>query len=203
MPASLASLGIDDELEDEACCGKREHAAEREEDVAPPEQVAEHAAHGLPEKLPQNVARGVARQDRLQTVRWRHIAEISHRYGNDPAGNGAGRKPRQRELRQRRCRSAQRHQQGGKHARDRDGAVFPEPVGHRADHELDGSVRNRISREHNRGHAHGGLEVARDLRQERIGHPHLRLARKAGGREQNDGANRRLAWGGLGRWECR
>ena len=56
VPASLASLGIDDELEDEACCSEREHAAEREEDVAPPEQVAEHAAHGLPEKLPQNVA---------------------------------------------------------------------------------------------------------------------------------------------------
>ena len=101
------------------------------------------------------------------------------------------------------CGSDEAVPQGGKDARNCDGAIFAEPVGHRADHELNGSVRKRIRREHDRGHAHGRLEVACNLRQERIGHAHLRLAGKAGRREQDDGANRRLARRGLGRWECR
>ena len=75
---------------------------------------------------------------------------------------------------------------------DGDGAVFPETVGHRADDELDRAVGDGISRDHNRGDADRGLEVGGNLRQQRIGHPHLRLAGKAGDREQQDRARRRF-----------
>src|SRR6516162_3430484 len=55
LTAALACFGIDDQLEDEAGCGEREHAAERKEHIAPAEQIAEHAAHRLPEKLSENI----------------------------------------------------------------------------------------------------------------------------------------------------
>ena len=56
----------------------------------------------------------------------------------------------------------------------------------------------RIGGDHDRGLAHGGAEIGRDLRQQRIGHPHHGLARKAGDREQDDRAGRDFCFAGEG-----
>ena len=73
------------------------------------------------------------------------------------------------------------------------GAIFAEPVADRADDELDRAVGDRIGGDHHGGGADGGVQVGRDLRQEQIHDPHLRLAGKARDREQHDRAGRRLA----------
>ena len=168
----------------------REHATECEENVAPAEQIAEHAAGGLPEQLAENVARCVARQDRLQAIVRRHVAEIRHRNRDHPAGRRAGREARKGELRQGRYCAAECDQDGGKHADDGDRAIFPEAVGHRPDHELNCPVGDGVSRDHDGGDAHGGLKVGCDLRQQRIGDAHLRLGGKARRRQQQDRARR-------------
>ena len=43
-----------------------------------------------------------------------------------------------------------------------------------------------IGRHHHGGGADGGVQIGGDLRQQRIHHPHLGLAGKAGDREQDD-----------------
>ena len=96
--------------------------------------------------------------------------------------------------------AAERHQDGGERAHDGDGAVFAEAVADRADDELDRAVGDRIGGDHDRGGADGGAEVGGDLRQQRIGDPHLRLAGKARDREQDDRAGRDfLRWDGRSR----
>jgi hypothetical protein len=95
----LAGDRIDDEFEDEAGRCEGEHACQHKEDVAPAQQIAEHAAGGLTEQLPENLARQIACQDRLQPVARRHVADIGHRDRDDPAGGRAGRESRQSELR--------------------------------------------------------------------------------------------------------
>ena len=54
--ACFARLRIGDEFEDETGRRQGEQAGERKKDVAPAEQIAEHAAGSLPEKLAENVA---------------------------------------------------------------------------------------------------------------------------------------------------
>ena len=49
---------------------------------------------------------------------------------------------------------------------------------------------DRIGRHHDGGGADAGVKIGRDLRQQRIRHPHLRLAGEAGDGEQHDGARR-------------
>ena len=55
---------------------------------------------------------------------------------------------------------------------------------------LDRAVAHGVGGDHDRGCAHRGAEIGGDLRQERVGHAHHRLARKACDREQDDGARR-------------
>ena len=108
-----------------------------------------------------------------------------------PRGS-AGRKPRQSKLGQRCGHAAERDQNGADRAHHCHGAVFAELVADRADDELNRTVGDRIGRHHHSRRADGGLEVGGDLRQQRIGHAHLRLRREARDREQHDRAGRRL-----------
>ena len=96
------------------------------------------------------------------------------------------------ELRQRTRHAAQRHQDGADGAHHRDGAVFAEAVAERPDDELDRAMGDGIGGHHHGGGADRGVEVAGNLRQQRIRHPHLRLAGEARDREQHDRAPRRL-----------
>ena len=140
---------VGDEFGDQARAGQGEHGGEDEKHVAPPDEIAEHAAGHLSEQLAQDIARGVARQDRLALVVGGDVADIGHRDRNDPAGRRAGREPRQRKLRQRGRRAADRHQHRGDDGGDGDGAVFAEAVGDRPGDELDrcrGSTHRRSRR---------------------------------------------------------
>jgi hypothetical protein len=85
---------------------------------------------------------------------------------------------------------AQRHQDRGERAHRRNRAVLAEAIPERADDELHCAVAHRVGSNHDRGFAHGGAEIERDLRQERIGHPHHRLTGKARDCQQDDGARR-------------
>ena len=136
--------------------------------------------------------------DRLPALVWRHVADIGHRNRNYPAGNRAGGKPRQGELRKRRAHAAQRHEHRRQYAGDGDQAKFAEAVGDRSGNELNEAVRNGVSGDDNCRDADGGVEIDGDLRQERIGDANLRLTGETGGRQQNDGSRRRLARGGGG-----
>jgi hypothetical protein len=187
-----ARARIGDELNGEPGRGQCEHAAEREEHVAPPEQIAEHATHGLAEQLAENVTRRVTGQDRLQAVGGHDVAEIGQGNRDHPAGHRAGGETRQCKLRQRGNGAANRHQHGGKDAGDGDGAVFAEAVGDRADDELDRTMCDRISGDDDGRGADRGVEVRGDLRQQGIGDAHLRLAGKARRRQQHDRARRGL-----------
>ena len=129
----------------------------------------------------------------------RHVADIGHRNRNDPAGGRARRKPRDRQLRQRRDHAAERHQHRGQRAHERNRSILAEPVGDRPDDELDRAVRHRIGRHHDRGLADGSLEIVGDLRQQRIRHPHHRLGGKACAGKQDDRAERELG----GSWRRR
>ena len=57
-------------------------------------------------------------------------------------------------------------------------------------------MRERVGRHHDRGGADRRADVCRDLRQQRVGRAHHRLAGEAREREQRDGAGR--GWGGRG-----
>jgi hypothetical protein len=72
------------------------------------------------------------------------------------------------------------------------GAIFAEAVADRADDELDRAVGDRVGGDDYGRGADAGVKIGRDLRQQRIGHPHLRLAGKAGHGKQHDGACRRF-----------
>jgi hypothetical protein len=104
----------------------------------------------------------------------------------------AGGKPRQGKLRQTRYRSADGNQHRADGAGQRHGSIFAETVGQRSDHELDGAVRHGIGGHHHGGEADGGMQIGRDLGQERVHHPDLRLAGKARDRKQRDRAHRRF-----------
>ena len=66
-------------------------------------------------------------------------------------------------------------------------AVFAEAVADRPDDELHRAVRQRIGRDTIEAAPTRDAEVGRDLRQQRIGDPHHRLAGEAGERQQRDG----------------
>jgi len=72
-------------------------------------------------------------------------------------------------------------------------AALAEAVAYRTGNELDRSVRYGIQRDDQRGDADGRMKIDGDLRQERVGDAHLRLAGKAGRREQRDGADESFA----------
>ena len=188
-------MRVGDEFEYETGGRHGEQSAEREKDVAPAEQIAQHAAGGLAEQLAENVAGGVAGKDRLQAGGGYHVAEIGQRDRDHPAGNRAGRQPCKRKLLQRQREAAGCHQQSGDGAGGRDGDVFAETVAYRPGNELHGSVGDGVQRDDDRGDADGGVKVEGDLRQQRVGHAHLRLGGKAGRREQSDGTDRGFALG--------
>src|SRR5262244_1287728 len=188
--ASGAGARIGQKLEHEAQGRQREHAREHEEDAAPSQQLAQHAARRLAEELAENLPREIAGEHRLAALVGRHVADIGHGERNDPAGGGARREARARERGERLHRAAERHQNRGERAHHRDRAVFAEAVADRPDDELDRAVADGVGGHHDRSLAHRGAEIGGDLRQQRIGHPHHRLARKACDREQDDGARR-------------
>ena len=83
------------------------------------------------------------------------------------------------------------HQDGTDGAGERHGPVFAEPVADRADDELNRAVGHRIGGDHHRRDADGGMQIGRHLRQQRVHDPDLRLAGKAGDRQEDDRARRR------------
>src|SRR5215472_6595971 len=188
--AGRAGARVGQQLEHEPCGRQREQSREHEKDAAPAEQLAEHAARRLAEQLAENLPREIAREHRLAALVGRHVADISHGERNDPAGGRARREARDGERGERLHRAVQRHQDRGERAHHRDGAIFAEAVADRADDELDRAVAHGVGGDHDRGFAHRGAEIGGDLRQERVGHAHHRLARKACDREQDDGARR-------------
>src|SRR5215813_5324825 len=188
--AGRARARVGQQLEHEPCGRQREQSREHEKDAAPAEQLAEHAARRLAEQLAENLPREIAREHRLAALVGRHVADIGHGERNDPAGSRARREARGRERGERLHRAAERHQDRGERAHHRDGAIFAETVADRADDELDRAVADGVGGDHDRGFAHRGAEIGGDLRQQRVGHPHHRLARKACDREQDDGARR-------------
>ena len=96
--------------------------------------------------------------------------------------------------RERLHRAAQGHEDRGQRAHRRDGAVFAEAIAERTDDELDRALADRIGRDHDGGFAHGDAEIDGDLRQQRVGHAHHCLARKARDRQQHDGARGNFLW---------
>ena len=189
-----AGARVRHELEDEPRGCERKHCREDEENIAPAEQVAEHAACRLAEQLPGNLPREIATEDRLPPRIRRHVPDVSHGERNDPAGGDAGGEARNGERRERLHRAAQGHEDRGQRAHRRDGAVFAEAIAERTDDELDRAVAHSVSSNHDGGFAHGGPEIDGDLRQERVGHPHHCLARKARDRQQHDGARGNFLW---------
>jgi hypothetical protein len=188
--ADRTGARVDDKLEDEPSSREREHGREHEEHVAPAEQVAEHAAGRLAEELAGNLSREIAPQDRLATLVGRHVSDIGHRERNDPSGRRTRSEARNGEGRQRLHRAAQRHQDRGERAHHRDRAILAEPVSDRSDDELDRAVAHGIGSDDDRGRSHRGPEIGGDLRQERVGDPHHRLAREPRARQQDYGARR-------------
>ena len=118
-----AGARVRHELEDEPRGRERKHCREDEENIAPAEQVAEHAACRLAEQLPGNLPREIATEDRLPPRIRRHVPDVSHGERNDPAGGDAGGEARNGERRERLHRAAQRHQDRGQRAHGRDRAI--------------------------------------------------------------------------------
>src|SRR6266508_5301504 len=190
-----AGTRVGHKLEDEPRSCQREHSREHEEHLAPAQQIAEHPARGLAEQLAGNLPRKIARQDRLAALVGRHVSDIGHGERNDPASRSARSKARKGERRKRLRDAAQRDQERSERAHRRNRAIFAKPISHRTDDELNRAVAHRVGRDHDRGFAHRGSEVGGDLRQERVRHPHHRLARKARARQQDDGARRHVLGG--------
>ena len=113
---------------------------------------------------------------------------IGHAHRNDPGGERAGGDPRQRQRRQRLREAAQRDEHARAGAADRGHAVFAEAVADRPDDELHRAVHQRIGRDDDRGDADRRAQIGRDLRQQRIGRAHHRLAGEAGDGQKHDGA---------------
>jgi hypothetical protein len=190
--AGGAGLRVNGKLSHQAYGRKREEPGKHEEHVAPAKKVAQDAAGGLAEQLAQNLAGDETSQDLLQAIVRDDISDIGHRDRNDPAGSRTGGEPRQGKLRQGRYGSADGDQYRADGAGQRHGSIFAETVGQRADHELNGAVGHGISGHHHRGQADSGMQIGRNLRQERVHHSDLRLAGKARDRKQRDCAHRRF-----------
>jgi hypothetical protein len=121
----------------------------------------------------------------------RDVADIGHRDRNYPSGRRAGGESCQCKLRQRGHHSANRHQNGPDCAGERHGPIFAEAIADGADHQLNRTMRHRIGGDDHGRDANRGMQIGRDLRQQRIHHPDLRLAGEAGDRQENDRARRR------------
>ncbi len=141
----------------------REHSGQHEEDVAPAEQVAQHAARGLAEQLAHDLSAEIAREHRLALLVRRHVADIGHGDRNDPAGGRPRGKASERERRKRMDGAAQRNQHACERAHGGDRAILAEAVADRPDDELNRAVAHRVGGDNDRGFADRGAEISRDL----------------------------------------
>lgn len=176
-------------LVEQAERGSREQSGENEEHVAPAEIIAEHAAGGLAEHLPENLSGQKAAEHLLAALVKDDVADEGEGEGNDPAGGKPAGEPRRHQVRQRGRQAAGHHHGGRERGSDGDAEILAEAVADRPDHQLHRAVRQQIGGDHDRGRADADLEVGGDLRQQRIGRPHHSLGGKARHGQKRDGAD--------------
>ena len=195
-------LRIDRKLAGERNRRDAEETSQHEKHRPPAKPIAEHAAGGLTEQLPGDLAREIARQHLLPTRVGDDIADVRHPHWDDPGRERRRCDPRDRQRRQALGHTAQRDEHTGAGAGDHDHRIFAEPVADWSDEELHRAVHERIGPHGDGCDADRHREVLRNLRQQRIGRAHHRLAREASDREQHDGAGvgRLCGWG---RWRHR
>ncbi len=167
--------------------GERKKRGEEKEHAPPAEQIAEHAAGGLAEQLAEDLARQKGAEHLLPPLVGNDVAEEGESERDDPAGREPAGEPRRDQHRQGGRKPAEQHQHRGGGAGRDDAGIFAEAVADRADDKLHRAVRQRIGGDHDRGRADAYAHVGRDLRQERIGDPHHRLAGKRCDRQERDG----------------
>ncbi len=188
------------EFDDERDCGEREQAGQHEEHIAPAEPVAEHAARGLSEQLSEHLTGKELPKHALAVLVGDDVAEKGHPERDDPAGGKTDQQPRDDELRQALRQAAQGNQDRRGRRRRGDAEIFTEPVADRPDDELHRAVRQRIGPDRDRGRADADVEIGGDLRQQRVRHPHHRLAGEAC---EMRGARWRASRNGRWRWRAR
>jgi hypothetical protein len=128
--------------------GERKQRGEEKEHAPPAEQVAEHTAGGLPEKLAEDLARQKGAEHLLPPLIGNDVAEERKRERNDPAGGEPAGEARRDQHRQRVRKPAEQHQHRGGGAGRDDAGIFAEAVADGADDKLHRAVRERVGGDH-------------------------------------------------------